>query len=106
MDVSKSRYLELLSNYFPNRFDVAAEIALSKAQLELPKPTELFVSDIHGEYEAFSHILRSACGGLQTLIDQVFGDLSAIPKKSFPLSLQKLKLRKNGTKKPFLNSWF
>lgn len=82
MDVSKSRYLELLSNYFPNRFDVAAEIALSKAQLELPKPTELFVSDIHGEYEAFSHILRSACGGLQTLIDQVFSDKLSADRKA------------------------
>lgn len=72
MDAIASRYLGLLSELLPTKTAVASEIALQKARLGLPKPTELYLSDIHGEYEAFSHILRCGCGALQKAIDEAF----------------------------------
>ena len=49
------RYLELLSRLFPSADKASAEIINLSAILNLPKGTEFFASDIHGEYEAFSH---------------------------------------------------
>lgn len=69
-----SRYFELLRERFPTRFDAACEIALAEQTLTLPRPTEIYLSDIHGEYESFAYILRSGCNQLQTLIDDIFHD--------------------------------
>lgn len=74
MSVSDARYLKLLSQAFPTKADVAAQIAQDAGRLALPKPTELFISDIHGEYETFAYILRSGCGALQNHIDAAFGE--------------------------------
>lgn len=54
MSVSEKRYLELLSRSFPTAAKASAEIINLNAILHLPKGTEFFASDIHGEYEAFS----------------------------------------------------
>lgn len=55
-----------------------AEIAHTKAACALPKTTELFMSDVHGEYEAFSQVLRGACGGVRRAIERIFkGELDA-----------------------------
>ncbi|OUO89427.1 fructose-bisphosphatase class III [Gordonibacter sp. An230] len=74
MDVSEKRYLELLSRSFPTAAKASAEIINLSAILNLPKGTEFFASDIHGEYEAFSHILRNGSGSIRLKIDDVFGD--------------------------------
>ncbi len=58
MDAIEQRYLELLSRSFPTAAKASAEIINLSAILNLPKGTEFFASDIHGEYEAFSHILQ------------------------------------------------
>ena len=60
MDATDMRYLELLSRLFPSADKASAEIINLSAILNLPKGTEFFASDIHGEYEAFSHTLRTA----------------------------------------------
>ncbi len=73
MDANDKRYLELLSRSFPTAPDAAAEIINLTAIRSLPKGTEFFASDIHGEYEAFSHILRNASGTIRMKIDDVFG---------------------------------
>ncbi|NHM17045.1 fructose-bisphosphatase class III [Eggerthellaceae bacterium zg-887] len=73
MDTADKRYLELLSNLFPTKAKASAEIINLNAILNLPKGTEYFASDIHGEYEAFSHILRNAAGSIRLKIDDVFG---------------------------------
>lgn len=73
MNVSEKRYLELLSQSFPSIAKASAEIVDLNTILSLPKGTELFFSDIHGEYEAFSHILRNASGSIRLQIDAVFG---------------------------------
>ncbi len=83
MDVSEKRYLELLSRSFPTAAAASAEIINLSAVLNLPKGTEFFASDIHGEYEAFSHILRNGSGSIRLKIDDVFGDeLSREEKRS------------------------
>lgn len=77
------RYLELLSRLFPSADKASAEIINLSAILNLPKGTEFFASDIHGEYEAFSHTLRNGSGSIRLKIDNVFGDsLSENEKRS------------------------
>lgn len=67
-------YLRLLSKEFPNSRKAAAEIINLRAICALPKGTEYFFSDIHGEYEAFSHLLRSSSGIIRAKIEETFGN--------------------------------
>ena len=67
------RYLELLSQSFPNVSSAATEIVNLQAILNLPKGTEHFVSDLHGEYTAFTHILKNASGVIRRKVDDIFG---------------------------------
>ena len=83
MDVTEKRYLELLAKSFPTAAKASAEIINLSAVLNLPKGTEFFASDIHGEHEAFSHILRNGSGNVRLKIDEVFGDaLTPAEKRS------------------------
>lgn len=83
MERTEKRYLELLSQSFPSAAKASAEIINLSAVLNLPKGTEFFASDIHGEYEAFSHILRNGSGSIRLKIEDVFGDaLTAAEKRS------------------------
>lgn len=83
MDANEKRYLELLARSFPTAAQASAEIVNLNAILNLPKGTEVFASDIHGEYEAFSHILRNGSGTVKLKIDDAFGDgLSDAEKQS------------------------
>lgn len=70
-------YLRLLAREFPNSRKAAAEIINLRAICALPKGTEYFFSDIHGEYEAFSHLLRSSSGIIRAKIGETFGDMMA-----------------------------
>ncbi len=65
-------YLKLLSNEFPTITAASSEIINLKAICALPKGTEYFFSDLHGEYEAFIHLLRSASGIIREKIDETF----------------------------------
>ncbi|MBR0105559.1 MAG: fructose-1,6-bisphosphatase [Firmicutes bacterium] len=67
------KYLQLLSMKYPNINSVSSELINLSAILNLPKGTEHFISDIHGEYEAFSHVLRNASGVVKNHIDYIFG---------------------------------
>lgn len=69
------KYLELLSEDYPNIRAAAAEFINLKAILALPKGTEYFLSDLHGEHEAFIHMLRSASGTIKTKIDENYGGI-------------------------------
>ncbi len=70
-------YLKLLSEKFPNRRKCLSEIVNLNAILGLPKGTEYFFSDIHGEDQAFIHLLRSSSGVIRDKIDDIFeGELS------------------------------
>ena len=74
MEADQKRYLELLARSFPTQELAAAEIINLSAILNLPKGTEFFCSDIHGESEAFSHILRNGSGSIRLKVDEAFGD--------------------------------
>lgn len=69
----EKRYLELLAKEYPNIEAAATEIINLNAIQCLPKGTEYFFSDLHGEYEAFIHLLKSASGVIRTKIDDLFG---------------------------------
>lgn len=72
--MTNQRYLELLAERFPSQQAASAEIINLQAILNLPKGTEHFVSDLHGEYEGFQHVLRNASGVVQRKISEVFGN--------------------------------
>ena len=67
------KYLRLLSRSFPNQQAVFSEIINLQAILNLPKGTEHFMSDIHGEYEAFMHIVNNCSGVVREHVDVAFG---------------------------------
>ena len=66
------RYLTLLSKEFPSVQSACAEIIKLEAIRSLPKGTEHFMSDIHGEHEAFLHILNNASGAICEKIEELF----------------------------------
>ncbi|MEG1879080.1 MAG: fructose-1,6-bisphosphatase [Pseudoflavonifractor sp.] len=66
------RYLQMLSRQYPTVQAASSEIVNLRAILNLPKGTEHFISDIHGEYEAFLHILNSASGVVREKLDDLF----------------------------------
>lgn len=68
------RYLALLSQTFPTIEEANAEILNLSAVLNLPKGTEIFASDIHGEHDAFSHLLKNGSGSIRLKIDDTFED--------------------------------
>ena len=68
------KYLELLARDYPSQASAASEIISTQALLKLPKGTEHFMSDLHGENEAFVHILNSASGVIREKVDQVLGE--------------------------------
>lgn len=72
----------ILKKQFPTAQSVISEIINLKAILNLPKGTEHFLSDIHGESATFSHILRNASGVIRTKIDLAFGDKMTEPEKN------------------------
>lgn len=67
------KYLSLLSSSFPSVASVASEIINLQAILNLPKGTEHFLADIHGEHEAFIHVLKNASGTIRTKVNDLFG---------------------------------
>ena len=73
-DPQQLRYLRLLSQQYPTVQAASTEIIHLRSILNLPKETEHFMSDIHGEYEAFLHILNSCSGEVRSKIDETFGD--------------------------------
>ena len=74
-----SRYLEILSELYPTIADASTEIINLNSILNLPKGTEHFITDIHGEYQAFSHVLRNGSGAVRKKINEVYG--RTLPEK-------------------------
>ncbi len=82
MEQKELIYLEQLSRLYPSIGRASAEIINLQSILNLPKGTEHFLSDIHGEYEAFSHVLRNGSGAVRKKIDDVFGHTLSNADKS------------------------
>lgn len=84
MDTPQQKFLKLLARDYPTTAAATQEIINLQAILKLPKPTEHFMSDLHGEYEAFTHILSSASGVIREKVDRVLGErLSAQERAEF-----------------------
>ena len=75
------KYLELLSKEYPNVDSVASEMINLSAIRSLPKGTEYFFSDLHGEYESFLHMLKSASGMIKRKIDLTFAKTVSSEKR-------------------------
>ena len=73
MEYTRLRYLKRLAELYPTIAKASTEIINLQSILDLPKGTEHFITDIHGEYEAFSHVLRNGSGAVKKKIDDVFG---------------------------------
>ena len=73
MEKLELKYLERLSQLYPTIAKASTEIINLQAILNLPKGTEHFLTDIHGEYEAFSHVLKNGSGSVRRKINDVFG---------------------------------
>lgn len=82
-DFEYQAYLRSLSKQFPTIADAATEIINMQAIMSLPKGTEHFLTDIHGEWEQFNHVLKNGSGAVKRKIDEEFGNtLSARDKRS------------------------
>lgn len=103
------RYIRLLSNTFPTIAAASTEIINLQAILNLPKATEHFVADVHGEYEAFQHILKNASGNIKRKVNDLFGNtLREVEKRELCTLIyypeQKLELVK--ASEPDINDWY
>ena len=68
------KYLRLLSQSFPTVAAASTEIINLQAILNLPKGTEHFLADVHGEHEAFRHVLKNASGNIRRKVNDLFGN--------------------------------
>ncbi|MDD6891281.1 MAG: fructose-1,6-bisphosphatase [Bacteroidales bacterium] len=103
------RYLELLSHNFPTIAAASTEIINLEAILNLPKGTEHFLADLHGEHEAFQHVLRNASGAIKRKVNEIFGNTLREAEKKELCTLiyypeQKLQLVKEHEKE--LEDWY
>lgn len=73
MEKLKEKYLKRLSEAYPTIASASTEIINLEAIMNLPKGTEHFVTDIHGEYEAFAHVLKNGSGAVKRKIDELYG---------------------------------
>ena len=102
-------YLHLLSQSFPTIADASTEIINLEAIMNLPKGTEHFLADIHGESEAFQHILKNASGNIKRKVNELFGnDIREAEKKELCTLIyypeQKLELIK--ATEPDIDDWY
>lgn len=105
-------YLKSLSKQFPTIADAATEIINMQAILSLPKGTEHFLTDIHGEWEQFNHVLKNGSGSVKRKIDEEFGNALSVKDKRSLATLvyypkEKLELVIQGEEDPeILDDWY
>lgn len=105
------KYLQLLSKSFPTIQAASTEIINLEAILNLPKGTEHFVTDLHGEHEAFQHVLKNASGVIKRKVEDIFGHSLREAEKSELCTLiyypeEKLKIIKLREKEKALHEWY
>lgn len=109
--VKDLRYLQLLARNFPNIAAASTEIINLEAILNLPKGTEHFLADLHGEYKAFQHVLRNASGAIKRKVKEIFGETLGIKEQKELCTLiyypeLKLDLVKQATDPEDLEDWY
>ena len=103
------RYLQVLSKQYPTIAQASTEIINLKAILSLPKGTEHFITDIHGEYDQFLHVLKNGSGAIRRKIDEAFGPSLRIEDKKALASLiyyPRLKLDDVKSEEADLKEWY
>ncbi len=108
-DPETMHYLQLLSQSFPTIADASTEIINLEAIMALPKGTEHFLADIHGESEAFRHVLKNASGNIKRKVNELFGNNVRETEKKELCTLiyypeQKLELIK--AREPDIEDWY
>ena len=109
MNTTDMHYLNLLSQSFPTVADASKEIINLEAIMNLPKGTEHFLADIHGENEAFEHVLKNASGNIKRKVSEIFGNNIRESEKKELCTLiyypeQKLELVK--AVEPDIDDWY
>ena len=104
------KYLQLLAEKYPTMQEASTEIINYQALLQLPKGTEHFMSDLHGEYEAFTHIMNSASGEIRQKVDKLYSKMLTSAERAQLSTLiyypeEKLKEIKN-TQDLNLDEWY
>ena len=87
MDEKKIKILKLLSKQYPTIAAASTEIINLESILNLPTGTEHFISDVHGEYEQFNHVIRNGSGAIRRKIDEEFGNTILSKEKKMLASL-------------------
>ncbi|MBR1403678.1 MAG: fructose-1,6-bisphosphatase [Treponema sp.] len=105
------KFLRVLARQYPTERAVISEIVNLQAILSLPKGTEHFLTDIHGEYQQFSHVLRNGSGSIKTKIEEVFGNTETASTKRALATLiyypkEKLEIVRQTEKGEDLNDWY
>ena len=103
------KYLEALSKQYPTIASASTEIINLNAILSLPKGTEHFISDVHGEYIQFLHVLKNGSGAIRRKIDDAFGmSLTPIEKKTLATLIYypRLKLDEIKNTNENINEWY
>ena len=105
------RYIRLLAQTYQNEDAVCEEIVNLQAVLRLPKGTEHFVSDIHGEYDSFGHVLKNASGVIKNYVDELFGTtLLGAEKRNLATLIyypaQKMELVRKKTAEEDMPAWY
>lgn len=103
------KYLKLLSQSFPSIAEASTEIINLQAILNLPKGTEHFLADVHGEHEAFRHVLKNASGNIRRKVNDLFGNTLRESEQRELCTLiyypdEKLELVK--ASEPDINDWY
>lgn len=106
-----NNYCKILSKYYGNIAKVSKEIINLEAILNLPKPTEHYITDIHGEYESFTHILRNASGYIRMKIEEEFKALKFNERKELATLVyypeeKLMKIKKNIKNSDDLHRWY
>ena len=97
MENMENRYLDRLSDLYPTIAAASTEIINLQAILNLPKGTEHFLTDVHGEDEAFSHVLRNGSGAVRSKIEDVFGNTMSVKDKKSTGNVDLLSESEDGT---------
>ena len=111
-DANEMRFLRLLARSFPNVATASTEIINLEAILNLPKGTEHFLADLHGEYDAFQHVLRNASGTVKRKVSEIFNETLGLKEQKELCTLiyypeQKLELVKGEFENDDeLNNWY
>lgn len=103
------KYIKLLSKQYPSIASASTEIINLQAILNLPKGTEHFMSDIHGENESFSHVLKNASGVIKSKIEEIFGNsLRNSEKKSLATLIYypEQKLNRILKEEEYIEDWY